>query len=328
VDGDVAIPADPSVQPDAAVVDAAEGAAPAAPLGSTCAAVHSPADAQHSSPSPDSLLRLIVLKFAHDRVQAAALKLIPPDRMSGVHCSIASLLIVNLSGSELEKAAVDICGHINTAGLDGFCSDRASAPVADGWPQFFAQEGMVDCVIALEKAAGRQAKAASAYDSAIRFFSAALQLLQRQDSVKERDVTATTEPVSVGSFPAALPASPDRSSFPLTSAVCWSLSRAACLRVYKELVDCFYLSSSYDTAICCIEYVLERVTDLHERAGFFEVRAEVAVMPSAHASAGSDSTRLDSTRLGSTRLGSTRLDSTRRDATRLDSPRAPRCFEF
>ena len=239
------------------------------------------------SPAPDSQLRLIVLKFAHDRVQAAALKLIPADRISGVHCAIVSLLIANLSGNELDKHAVDICGHINSVGLAVYCDDEPSDPTAadpaahdDCWSRFFAQSGMVDCVIALEKSAGRQAKGASAYDSAIGFFSAALRLLQRRNksSLTERECAAGSGESDRSSFALTVqpPASGDQSTFPRVSASCWSSSHAPCLRLYKELCECFFLSSSYATAVECLEYVLSVVTVLLERANFFEVRTAAA----------------------------------------------------
>jgi hypothetical protein len=229
-----------------------------------------------SSPAPESQLRLIVLKFAHDRVQAAAFKLIPSDRISSVHCAIASLLIANLSGSELDKHAVDICGHINTAGLATYCADDQSDSIVDCWLRFFAQAGMVDCVIALEKLAGRQAKTANAYDSAIEFFSAALRLVQRRDSCslthRERAADQGESDRSPSAVTVQHPSSDDQFAFPRVSSSCWSSSHASCLRVYKEICDCLFLSASFADAVRCIEYVLSNVTGLMERADFFEVR--------------------------------------------------------
>jgi len=198
-----------------------------------------------------------------------------------VHCAIALLLIANLSGSELEKHAVDICGHINTVGLAAYCTDDQPDSTVDGqpnssaadlvatagdcWLRFFAQSGMVECVIALEKSAGRQAKSASAYDSAIGFFSVALHLVQRRDSLAQR------ERASPGDLTLHPPSSDDSSAFPRVSSSCWSSSHASCLRLYKELCDCLFLSASFADAVRCIEYVLSNVTELIERADFFEV---------------------------------------------------------
>lgn len=63
------------------------------------------ADSSAPAPSPSFFSRLgsIVLQFAHDKIQAAALQLIPAGELSAVHCVIATQLMDEYEQHELEE---------------------------------------------------------------------------------------------------------------------------------------------------------------------------------------------------------------------------------
>jgi hypothetical protein len=62
--------------------------------------------------------------------------------------------------------------------------------------------------------------------------------------------------------------------FPRVSSACWSTFYASSLRNYKELCDCFFLSSSFEDTCILIEYVLSHVSQLIDRSAFFELNIQ------------------------------------------------------
>jgi PAS domain S-box-containing protein len=97
-------------------------------------------------------------KFVHDRVQEAAYALIAPTDRPAEHLRIGRLMAANLAGNEAEDAVFDIIGHMN----------RGIGLVTDSDERSYLGH--------LNALAGKKAKAAAAYASALTYLSQAMAL--------------------------------------------------------------------------------------------------------------------------------------------------------
>jgi predicted ATPase len=101
----------------------------------------------------------IPYKFLHDRVQQAAYALIPDDHKKEVHLKVGQLLLKNTQQDQLEENIFDIVNHLNIgAELISHQLDR-------------------DELAKFNLIAGKKAKAATAYEPALRYLKTALELL-------------------------------------------------------------------------------------------------------------------------------------------------------
>jgi predicted ATPase len=97
--------------------------------------------------------------FLHDRVQQSAYALIAPDRQREAHLAVGRLLRSRVQAQQLDAALFDIVHHLNLGrALIGDAAERRD-------------------VAALDLAAGRRAKSATAYDAALELFDAGVELL-------------------------------------------------------------------------------------------------------------------------------------------------------
>ncbi len=94
-------------------------------------------------------------RFLHDRVQQAAYSLIAPEDIGPLHLKIGRQLLSSASPAELDERLFDITGHLN------------AAPALIDDP-----DERLQCSL-LNLQAGRKAKAATAYEPALRHFQAA-----------------------------------------------------------------------------------------------------------------------------------------------------------
>ncbi|WP_437932429.1 AAA family ATPase [Sorangium sp. So ce291] len=98
-------------------------------------------------------------RFLHDRVQQAAYSLIGEDQRREVHLRIGRLMLASIYGPAREEALFDIVNHFNIASpLVSSPEERAAAAE-------------------LNLAAGRRAKAATAYEAAAGYFRAGMGFL-------------------------------------------------------------------------------------------------------------------------------------------------------
>ncbi|MCT7982948.1 AAA family ATPase [Laspinema sp. A4] len=110
-------------------------------------------------------------RFIHDRVQQAAYSLIPEDKKKIVHLKIGRLLLQNVQVVELENKIFDLVEHLNL-GYE-LISDRREL-----------------CNLAqLNLATGQKAKAATAYEQALRYLNFGLQLLGELGWEEEYELT-------------------------------------------------------------------------------------------------------------------------------------------
>ena len=110
-------------------------------------------------------------KFIHDRVQQAAYSLIPEEQKKIVHLKIGRLLLQNVQGVDLENKLFDIVEHLNL-GYELIRDRRELCNLAQ-----------------LNLATGQKAKAATAYEQALRYFNFALQRLGELGWQEEYELT-------------------------------------------------------------------------------------------------------------------------------------------
>jgi predicted ATPase/signal transduction histidine kinase/CheY-like chemotaxis protein/HPt (histidine-containing phosphotransfer) domain-containing protein len=97
--------------------------------------------------------------FVHDQIQRAAYSLVAEDRRQEVHLTIARLLLRNIPEAEREPRVFEIVSHLNLGGA--LLSDAAEEELR----------------LRLNLLAGKKARLAAAYPSALSYFQTALGLL-------------------------------------------------------------------------------------------------------------------------------------------------------
>ncbi|MEG4812174.1 AAA family ATPase [Microcoleus sp. F8-D3] len=138
-------------------------------------------------------------KFLHDRVQQAAYSLIPDDEKKATHLSIGKLLLENTPSDKVEERIFDIINQLNV-GID--CLTRQSEK---------------DELAGLNLMAGHKAKAANAYEPAVKYLNAGMSLL-----------------------------APDS----------WDRNYSMTLRLYVETLEAEYLNTNFQQAEVLAELVL------------------------------------------------------------------------
>jgi predicted ATPase/signal transduction histidine kinase len=111
-----------------------------------------------------------VYKFLHDRIQQAAYSLIPERHRAGVHLSIGRLLQASLTADELTEQLFQVANQFNSG--TELLSDRTEKVN----------------VATLNLRTGRKAKAAAAYESAHKYFTSGIALLDEPDWQSEHEL--------------------------------------------------------------------------------------------------------------------------------------------
>jgi histidine kinase len=138
-------------------------------------------------------------KFLHDRVQQAAYSLIPEGAKKATHLSIGKLLLENTPSDKVEEKIFDIINQLNV-GIDGLILQSEKDELAG-----------------LNLIAGHKAKAANAYEPAVKYLNAGMSLL-----------------------------TPDS----------WARNYSMTLRLYVETLEAEYLNTNFEQAENLAEVVL------------------------------------------------------------------------
>ena len=123
-----------------------------------------------TSPIPNSQFP-IIYKFLHDRVQQAAYEIIPDEQKKQVHLQIGRLVLKNTKPQEIEENIFEIVNQLNIGA------------------ELITTQSERDELAKLNLIAGQKAKASTAYDAAIRYLSAGLELLAEDSWETEYDLT-------------------------------------------------------------------------------------------------------------------------------------------
>jgi signal transduction histidine kinase len=178
------------------------------------------------------------LAFQHDRVQQAAYAVVPAADRPALHLAIGRVLLAEARGADLETRLFDVVDHLN----------QGLALVADAAERRRVAE--------LNLRAGGKARAATAYDLAVRCLRHAVELLGE---------------------------------------AAWTSDYGAMYEAHARLVECLVLTADYDAAFAAIDLALERTQSVIDRARLLMHRTSVYLgmnrMPEA-LSCGRDAARL------------------------------------
>ncbi|MCW6052093.1 AAA family ATPase [Lyngbya sp. CCAP 1446/10] len=157
----------------------------------------------------------VCYKFMHDRVQQAAYAMIPDAQKEPVHLAIGRLLLHRSTASQRQERIFDIVNHLNFAG--GLISELSE--------KYELAE--------LNLQAGKTAKAASAFETALSFFQSGCNCLSAQS---------------------------------------WEDNYALTWALYFELGEAEYLNGKNDEALAILDFILPPTQTLLERCRINELK--------------------------------------------------------
>ncbi|MEG4284644.1 AAA family ATPase [Microcoleus sp. A006_D1] len=156
----------------------------------------------------------VCYKFMHDRIQQAAYAMIPDEQKQAVHLTIGRLLLQGSSEAERQERIFDIVNHLNFAG--GLICDLSQYELAE-----------------LNLQAGKTAKAASAFETALSFFQSGCNSLPAQS---------------------------------------WEDNYALTLALHFELGEAEYLNGKNDEALVIFDLIMPQTRTLLERCQVNELK--------------------------------------------------------
>ncbi|MEG5235734.1 protein kinase domain-containing protein [Microcoleus sp. AT9b-C3] len=156
-------------------------------------------------------------KFLHDRVQQAAYSLIPEDQKQSTHLKIGQLLLQNTPPDKLEENIFDIVNQLNV-GIGTISQQSEKTQLAH-----------------LNLTAGRKAKAASAYEAAVRYLRVAMELLP---------------------------------------ADCWQSQYDLTLAIYESTAEAEYLNIKYENSKKLVDIVLQKAKNLLDKMNVYELQIQ------------------------------------------------------
>ena len=156
-------------------------------------------------------------KFLHDRVQQAAYSLIPEDQKQSTHLKIGQLLLNNTPPDKLEENIFDIVNQLNV-GIDTISQQSEKTQLAH-----------------LNLTAGRKAKAAAAYEAAVRYLRVAMELLP---------------------------------------ADCWHSQYDLTLAIYESTAESEYLNINYEYSKHLVDIVIKKSQSLLDKVNVYELQIQ------------------------------------------------------
>ena len=156
-------------------------------------------------------------KFLHDRVQQAAYSLIPEDQKQSTHLKIGQLLLNNTPPDKLEENIFDIVNQLNV-GIDTISEQSEKTQLAE-----------------LNLTAGRKAKAAAAYEAAVKYLRVAMELLP---------------------------------------ADCWQSHYELTLAIYESTAEVEYLNINYEYSKNMVGIVLKKSKSLLDKVNVYELQIQ------------------------------------------------------
>ncbi|MEP0754833.1 AAA family ATPase [Trichocoleus sp. Lan] len=154
----------------------------------------------------------VAYKFLHDRVQQAVYSLIPETDKQQVHLKVGQLLLKNTDREELEDKIFDIVNQLN-CGKDIITNQEAKYELAN-----------------LNLTAGKKAKLSTAFEPALKYITAGMELLCEKD---------------------------------------WEFQYPLILSLYKERAECEYLNGNIDECEKFFEIILNKAASNLEKASVY-----------------------------------------------------------
>jgi predicted ATPase/signal transduction histidine kinase/CheY-like chemotaxis protein/tRNA A-37 threonylcarbamoyl transferase component Bud32 len=172
----------------------------------------------------------ITYKFLHDRVQQAAYSLIPEPLQKQTHLKIGELLLKHTPKTEIEENIFEIVNHLNVGS------------------ELITQQSQKDELAKLNLIAGKKAKAATAYETAVKYLSRGIELLNAPQS------SLTQEASEGGSS--------------------WENQYDLTLNLYVETVEAQYLNTNFEQAATLAQIVLQKATNLLDRMKVYSLNIQ------------------------------------------------------
>ncbi len=169
--------------------------------------------------------QMTVYKFLHDRVQQAAYSLIPDDQKQATHLKIGQLLLQETSLNDQGEKLFDIVNHLNVG------------------QSLITQPSQRHEVAQLNLAAGRKARAATAYSAALTYLIAGIDLLPG-----------------------------DR----------WQHQYNLCLALYEGATEAAYLSTNFEQMEQLAETVLTHTHSWLDRVTIYEAKIQACIAQNQH----------------------------------------------
>ncbi|MBD2603347.1 AAA family ATPase [Scytonema hofmannii FACHB-248] len=162
----------------------------------------------------------VTYKFLHDRIQQAAYSLIPEDKKQSTHLKIGQLLLNNISEEEQEGRIFEIVNQLNF-GVDLLTNQLERNELAK-----------------LNLIAGKKAKLSTAYETAIGYLNAGLNLLANDSWESQYDLT---------------------------------------LKIYIETVEAEYLNINFDRSMLLNEIALQNSKTLLDQVKLYEAKMQIFI---------------------------------------------------
>ncbi|WP_193198336.1 hybrid sensor histidine kinase/response regulator [Nostoc sp. MG11] len=159
-------------------------------------------------------------KFLHDRVQQASYSLIPDAQKKQTHLKIGELLLKNTSEAKLEENIFEIVNQLNI-GSELIVKQKQRYELAK-----------------LNLIAGKKAKAATAYETAVKYLTIGIALLTKDSWESQYELT---------------------------------------LALYVEAVSAEYLNTNFERAAILTEIVLQRAANLLDRVQVYEMQIQFCI---------------------------------------------------
>ena len=156
-------------------------------------------------------------RFLHDRVQQTAYSLIPEDQKQSTHLKIGQLLLQNTPPDKLEESIFDIVNQLNV-GINTIIQPAEKIQLAQ-----------------LNLTAGRKAKAAAAYEAAVRYLQVAMELLP---------------------------------------ADCWQTQYDLTLAIYESTAESEYLNINYENSRKLIDTVLQQAQTILGKVNVYKLQIQ------------------------------------------------------
>ena len=172
----------------------------------------------------------IAYKFLHDRVQQAAYSLIPSQDKKQTHLRIGELLLQHTPETEIQENIFEIVNQLNIGA------------------ELITQQSQKEELARLNLIAGKKAKVATAYETAVKYLLQGIELLNPPQS-----------PLSKGENEAG---SSWESEYNLT------------LNLYVEAVEALYLNTNFEQAGELAEIVLQKATNLLDQMKVYELNIQ------------------------------------------------------